>query len=80
MLFVLEAARVGGVIRLIRVRDEIGSVGSNFVMVKPKETFAGETLPPTISFIRGLPWCGQQGGQEQSASLLIMIHNVVYKC
>ena len=40
----VRGSRVGGVIRLIRVRDEIGSVGSEFVVVKPKETFAGETL------------------------------------
>ena len=55
MLFMPGAACVGSVIKLVCVRDEIGSVGGKFVVVKRKEMFVREKLLPTISFIRGLP-------------------------
>ena len=62
-------ACVGSIIKLVRVRDEIGSVGTEFVVVKREEPFAREKLLPTISFIRGLPHAVVSKANENSLHL-----------
>lgn len=80
-LVVPGAACVGGVIKLVRVRDEKGSVGSEFVVVKHEETFAGEKLLPTVPFVRGLPHAEVSKADKDGLQLLlIMIVNFISKC